>query len=419
MALGNLLMIPFTFIFNFFRDPLLFPMCSLRNKPVKILYGDSIDEVDVVDLFTGSEAELGEGGFGMVKRAFWGTKKHPEVAIKRVDISPDHMHIINNELIILDGLKVHTISPALIACVQDGEQLYIVQELIDGTSLADTDVRKKLRTDRPQDIFPLLYQGFKAIEVLFKEKIIHNDIKPENVIINKTRKYIYLVDFGLASFTDNAIQSISGTPGYIAPGRFHKEKPTFLDDMYSWTITMAEVLGSSRRLFSLRIDHKNRPAEYKKLNEDRCFKQAIPDDCHQILFLNVIKIYKAAGFGDFIETLDPNKVNLTTLMSMIVAYNNFKFSLDQVIQILERIKLEIENTQVTKEDTVTAPIITRHRRKVLVPFDANIQGPNLLFQTEETPFKRGADAFYSIKSHADDEANALNQPHKKFHPLII
>lgn len=152
-------------------------MCSHRNAPLQIISGEMVDDIDGVDLFNNSNDKLGQGRFGLVKRAAWGTGKNPEVAIKRVDILPKLINTIKNELFILYGLtadKIHPdalglkgssmdptpnelrkyrIYPSLIACVQDGDHLYIVQEMIDETSLADKDVRQKIRKDRPQDIF--------------------------------------------------------------------------------------------------------------------------------------------------------------------------------------------------------------------------------------------------------------------------
>lgn len=141
----------------------------------------------------------------------------------------------------------------------------------------------------------------------------------------------------------------------------------------------------------------------------------MPDDCRKILTHNVIRIIKNAGFGDLVKTSDPNKVNLTTLMAMITLYQKFEFTLDQVMQILERIKLEIDNTRLVEDDIVTAQGSKRKYRKVLALADFNKQRPDALNHDEENSFKRGEEVSYSIKSHVDDEVNAWNQPQKKLH----
>ena len=60
-----------------------------------------------------------------------------------------------------------------------------------------------------------------ALNTLHANKIIHRDIKPDNVLINEDG-YVCLTDFGFARFIksedgDEVANTFLGTSGYMAP----------------------------------------------------------------------------------------------------------------------------------------------------------------------------------------------------------
>ena len=169
--------------------------------------------------------------------------------------------------------------------------------------------------------------------------------------------------------------------------------------MYSWTITIAEVIGERKNIFEMRVEKDNK-VQYMKINRNYCFKQAMPDDCRAILVKNTIAIFKKAGFGEYVESTDPDNINLTTLMAMIVHYKDFVFSQAEVIAILDRIKLEIENAPISKDDTVTAPLTSRKFRKIIDPLEPAHEQSNPIIDGEEKDPKRGGDVFLSFLSHS-------------------
>ena len=86
-----------------------------------------------------------------------------------------------------------------------------------------------------------------------KSKIIHSDIKPDNILINYDRKSyelkdIKIIDFGSAYFLDNPANFASNTPEYISPeiikfqenSKSCKDTVSFLHKMdeFPWCIDM-------------------------------------------------------------------------------------------------------------------------------------------------------------------------------------
>jgi uncharacterized protein YjbI with pentapeptide repeats len=115
---------------------------------------------------------------------------------------------------------------------------YVVREYQLGRSLAEigqlprSDL--KLIADAVLDILEYL-QYLHPI-------VIHQNIKPENIIVNHDRQklMVYLVDFGLDP--DPSSPTIPGTPGFIPPERIFNRKLTSGSDIYSLGVSLICLL---------------------------------------------------------------------------------------------------------------------------------------------------------------------------------
>jgi len=118
---------------------------------------------------------------------------------------------------------------------------YIVMELVDGITLKKY-IEKKARLSVKEAI-SIAIQVSMGIEAAHNNKIIHRDIKPQNIIISKEGK-VKVTDFGIAkAATSNTITSnVMGSVHYTSPeqarGGYSDEK----SDIYSMGITMFEML---------------------------------------------------------------------------------------------------------------------------------------------------------------------------------
>ncbi|MEH2195255.1 MAG: AAA family ATPase [Nostoc sp.] len=89
-----------------------------------------------------------------------------------------------------------------------------------------------------------------TLDILYRERIIHKDIKPSNILINPETKQIKLIDFSIASLLSRETQAfinpnvLEGTLAYISPeqtGRMNRGID-YRTDFYSLGVTFYELL---------------------------------------------------------------------------------------------------------------------------------------------------------------------------------
>lgn len=79
---------------------------------------------------------------------------------------------------------------------------------------------------------------------MYKNKLVHRDIKPENIIISKDCG-VTMVDLAYAAVGYN-FKSQSGTPIYIAPEILKKEVYNSKIDIYSFGVTIFELINRKK-----------------------------------------------------------------------------------------------------------------------------------------------------------------------------
>ncbi|QLE44276.1 GAF domain-containing protein [Nostoc sp. C052] len=88
------------------------------------------------------------------------------------------------------------------------------------------------------------------LDILYRQRIIHKDIKPSNILINPETKQVKLIDFSIASLLPREIQTLispnvlEGTLAYISPeqtGRMNRGID-YRTDFYSLGVTFYELL---------------------------------------------------------------------------------------------------------------------------------------------------------------------------------
>jgi serine/threonine protein kinase/predicted Zn-dependent protease len=123
---------------------------------------------------------------------------------------------------------------------------YIAMELIDGESLEQMIAR---RVNVPLAI-KLTYalQACRAFEYAHKRGIVHRDIKPGNVMVNK-EGVVKVVDFGIARVLDTSKTQtglLIGTFAYMSPEQYSGEHADERSDIWSFGVLLYELLYYER-----------------------------------------------------------------------------------------------------------------------------------------------------------------------------
>ena len=207
-----------------------------NDKYIGRLLGGRYELIDVV----------GVGGMAVVYRAR-DTVLGRYVAIKILKEEfardPDIRRRFAIESRAVAKLSHHNIVSIFDVGNEDGTD-YIVMELIEGVTLKEY-LRQKGRLSWQESVF-FAEQISSALLHAHSRGIIHQDIKPQNVIILRdgTAK---LTDFGIASFATTqetrVVQEAIGSVHYISPEQAKGERTDARTDIYSVGVMLYEMLS--------------------------------------------------------------------------------------------------------------------------------------------------------------------------------
>ena len=178
----------------------------------------------------------------------------------------------------------HSGIPDVYAYFSKNGHNYLVMEYIAGTDLSEGLTRRKNgRTIQggPQPVEDVIQYVIEISSVLTylgqqQPPVIHNDIKPANIILDKNTRHAVLVDFGTAKTRYTAAQagkpgrqesSVFGTIGYAAP-ELYEGKAEPRSDVFALAATAYHLLTDD--------DPRAHPFKFPKMD-------AIPQPLRQVL----------------------------------------------------------------------------------------------------------------------------------------
>ncbi|GAX36514.1 protein kinase domain-containing protein [Nodularia sp. NIES-3585] len=153
------------------------------------------------------------------------------------------------EAAILEDLGGYTDQiPTLYAYFQSEGQFYLVQEWVSGDTLTAKLQKQGLFSESA--VREILVDLLPVLEYVHSKRIIHRDIKPDNIMVRHRDSKSVLIDFGAVresmgtvfnSHGNPTSSIVIGTPGYM-PSEQAAGRPVYSSDLYSLALTAIYLL---------------------------------------------------------------------------------------------------------------------------------------------------------------------------------
>ncbi len=209
--------------------------------------GEEVPEMPGYEL----KAKIGEGGMSSVFR-YYEKATDRDVAVKvlkedQAAVGSVRRAFVREAKTLIDLEHENVVKGFRVGTVQ-GFYVFIM-EFVDGDSLQDL-IKKTIPFDEDAALYIVL-QATRAMEYLTSRNILHRDIKPGNLLIDR-RNTVKLIDLGLATTLDGGSSEDGqndevtlGTAHYISPEQARGQKDLDVrSDIYSLGATLYQlVLG--------------------------------------------------------------------------------------------------------------------------------------------------------------------------------
>ena len=146
--------------------------------------------------------------------------------------------------------------------VHDQRSGCISMEYIDGETLSNLRAEKEQRVFEPAEVATWISQLCDALDYAHNHaNVIHCDLKPANLMVSQ-RGDLKITDFGIARSLGDSLSRVtlergrSGTLIYMSPQQLNGERCTHLEDIYSLSASIYELLTSKPPFYSGNIDRQ-------------------------------------------------------------------------------------------------------------------------------------------------------------------
>ncbi len=195
------------------------------------------------------DAEIGRGGMAVVYRAR-DLRLHRDVAIKLLPpdlaFKPDVRERFLREAQTAAQLTHPNIVPIYTVDEKDG-MVYFVMALVEGESLAERLVREsRLPVTEARTILAAVAD---ALAYAHSRGVVHRDVKPDNIMLERTTGRPMVTDFGIARAGESdarlTVTGVAiGTPAYMSPEQATGEREIDgRSDIYSLGVIAYQLLA--------------------------------------------------------------------------------------------------------------------------------------------------------------------------------
>ena len=197
--------------------------------------------------------------------------------------------------------------PSVAQINKTDDELVLLLEYKEGRTL-DSYWKSLKRKERKQFLSQFIPQFLKLLESLHEKGIVHNDIRPGNILIDG--ELVHLIDFGMASkIGEAAKRKILFSLQYASPELILNQLQILdsTSDVFSFALVIAQLLSGKPILshnnpsvltnlaITYPIDFKGVvPKEFRVLLEKMCVKASFPTAPNRMDSTEVVRLLKEA-----------------------------------------------------------------------------------------------------------------------------
>lgn len=141
----------------------------------------------------------------------------------------------------------------------------IVMEYVDGETLADYLKTHPSNKEKKRILNELL----DAVGFIHKHQIVHNDLKPGNILITHNGHNVKLIDFGYADCDPNINKATGGTKAFASPELVRQETTDVTSDIYSLGFIIKALFPHRYGGVVRKCQRKKASKRHKNINEVR------------------------------------------------------------------------------------------------------------------------------------------------------
>lgn len=189
----------------------------------------------------------------------------------------------------------------------EGDMAYLIMEYVDGITL--TQLMHDFNGPLPMDIISVVFDSVShALEIAHENQVLHLDIKPDNVLINRQGQ-VKVTDFGLAQLSHEAGygEATGGTIGYMPLEQMRILPPDARTDEWALASMTYEMMSGENPFIARDLVAAERAIEDAELIVPSVARGDVHPAMDDVIF-NALAIDREDRYDsvkDFADAMDP------------------------------------------------------------------------------------------------------------------